>query len=196
VYVRQAQDQELNLIVSGKLWRDALVMMDKETESLWSQISGKAFRGEWFGESLEPYPSEMTTWGEWVKAHPETEVLFKSEGEREQQSVYNKYFGDQDKLGIFGRKVDDRRLPPKTRVVAVEAGGASMVFPIDQLPENKPVSAQLGNISIEVVPTGAGGYHAYETTGDGKQGDQLRAHVVFWFGWVSFYPQAKVWNGG
>ena len=196
MYVRQAQGQELNLIVSGKLWRDSLVMMDKETESLWSQISGNAFRGEWSGENLELYPSEMTTWGEWVKAHPETKVLFKSEEEREQGSRYNNYFGDRERLGIFGRKVDDDRLPPKTRVIAVEAGGVSMVFPIGQLPEEKPVSAQLGDISIEVVPTGAGGYHAYEITKDGKRGDQLRAHVVFWFGWVSFYPQALVWDGG
>ena len=48
MYARPTDDEgrPLTFGVSGKLWRDALVMFDRQTGSLWSQISGDAIRAE------------------------------------------------------------------------------------------------------------------------------------------------------
>ena len=47
------------------LYRDALVMYDRETLSLWSQIGGRAIRGPLRGQTLQPLPSVHATWKEW-----------------------------------------------------------------------------------------------------------------------------------
>jgi hypothetical protein len=232
VYVRESDGEELSFIVSGKLWRDALVMFDRGTESHWSQITGTAFKGERAGQSLAPYPFEMTTWKEWRQAHPRTRVLYKDPDDRQTASVYESYFSDSGRLGIFGRKVDDDRLELKSIVVAVEVEGASMVFPRAELPRDRVVEISVGDVPVMVVPTAAGGHVAYDrrvagrtvsfTLGEGllvaDEGElgpwdartglpggnansadpalrPVRAHVTFWFGWVSFFPQADIWQG-
>jgi hypothetical protein len=60
--------------VSGQLWNRSLVMMDVETESLWSHLLGRAMRGELVGAELEIVPGEMMTWEGWLAAHPDTTV--------------------------------------------------------------------------------------------------------------------------
>ena len=42
VYAREVNGEELTFGVSGLLLRDALVMFDHQTDSLWSQFIGKA----------------------------------------------------------------------------------------------------------------------------------------------------------
>lgn len=231
MYVRTIKDQELSFIVSGKLWRDAMVMLDRETMTHWSHLSGHAFKGDLAGEELEFYASEMTTWSEWLAANPGTKVLFKELEERgETQSRYQGYFHDPDRLGMFGREIEDHRLKPKDIVIAVKVGDASMVFPRDRLPRDRAVNTVLGEVAIVIVPTPAGGFLAYdrrvgdstpdlEVDGDrlsGPEGEiwnvvtgmpapdtadgtppleSLKAHVVYWFGWVSFFPKAQIWEG-
>ena len=232
MYVRRTDNQEHTFIVSGKLWRDSLVMLDVETQTHWSHISGKSFKGELAGRELEIYPSEMATWGEWVAAHPETKVLEKDEESRGlTASVYDRYFTDPERQGVFGRQVDDDRLSPKHIVVAVLVDEVSLAFPRDRLPADRVVQADVGETPVAVVPTPSGGYLAYsrivggntvdltltdgmlKATGSspgswdaetglptGSAGGEpalqpLRAHVIYWFGWVSFYPEAGVWEG-
>lgn len=56
------------------LWNRSLVMIDKETGSLWSHILGRAMRGPLKGESLELLPGVMTDWKTWKTEHPHTTV--------------------------------------------------------------------------------------------------------------------------
>ena len=50
-------------------------MYDHLTESYWSQLVGQAICGPQRGERLRIRPFEVTTWGEWRDANPDTEVL-------------------------------------------------------------------------------------------------------------------------
>ena len=43
--------------VSGKLYKAALVMYDRQTESLWSQLKGEAIAGPMTGAKLAVLPS-------------------------------------------------------------------------------------------------------------------------------------------
>lgn len=52
VYARKIEGKTLDLGVSGALYRDSLVMYDRETGSYWSQIDGKALRGPLTGKKL------------------------------------------------------------------------------------------------------------------------------------------------
>lgn len=169
MYVRKIEDRELSFIVSGKLWRDAMVMLDRETMSHWSHLTGHAFKGDLAGEELEFYVSEMTTWSEWLAANPETRVLFKDPEERgELQSAYQAgYFDNPDRIGMFGRQIDDQRLKLKEIVLAVEAGDVSMVFPRDRLPRDRAVNAVLGEVPIVLAPHPSGRVPCLRSKGRG-----------------------------
>ena len=229
MYVRQQDGEELDFIVSGKLWRDALVMLDRQTGTHWSQISGEAFQGELARAVLTVFPSEMTTWKAWREAYPETRVLRKDPPQIQKESRYASYFAEPTRLGIFGRAIDDDRLDPKEIVVAVEVGGESVVIPEAKLPRDRVVQLQVGDVPAVIVPTRGGGTVAYDRRVNGRVVDfelvgdslisddgawdartgaprgtnagqlsplgSLRAHVVFWFGWVSFFPDAQIWPG-
>lgn len=52
-----------------------LVMVDRTTESYWSQLLAQGICGDMTGESLSLVPSTVTTLGEWRHDHPETTVL-------------------------------------------------------------------------------------------------------------------------
>lgn len=53
-----------------------LLMVDRKTKSVWNQLSKKAIHGKLKGAKLELLPTSQTTWGYWVKKHPDTKVLF------------------------------------------------------------------------------------------------------------------------
>ena len=61
--------------VSGLLYRRNVLMYDRQTESLWSQIAAKAVTGPMAGASLEILPAEHTSWEDWKTRHPDTQVL-------------------------------------------------------------------------------------------------------------------------
>jgi hypothetical protein len=122
VYARpEAENGEpLKFEVSGRLWRDTLIFFDTETESLWSQLLGRAVQGKQEGRALEHLPSIRTTWAEWKSLHPHTKALAKpAELDR---SRYQRYFDADDKFGISGRALVDERLPGKHAVLGLEAG--------------------------------------------------------------------------
>ena len=70
VHVRQIEDKTLTFIVSGKLWRNSLIMQDKETGSLWSHVTGECLEGEYEGMQLEMIPVVQTSWQQWSPSIP------------------------------------------------------------------------------------------------------------------------------
>jgi len=63
--------------VSGKLLQNTLVMFDRETNSLWSQLYGAALLGPLEGRRLAVFPSLHTEWRVWQSQHQDTRVLSK-----------------------------------------------------------------------------------------------------------------------
>ena len=61
--------------VSGKLLQNTLVMYDRQTERLWSQLYGAALDDS--GHTLAFFPSIFTEWAAWYMQYPESQVLSK-----------------------------------------------------------------------------------------------------------------------
>jgi len=61
----------LTLGTSGKLYLSDLVMYDRQTESLWSQIEGRAVAGVLAGAELARVPVQTVAWAQWRAAHPD-----------------------------------------------------------------------------------------------------------------------------
>ena len=169
MYAREVDGKDLSFGVSGKLWRDSLVLYDRKTGSLWSQGDGKAFYGELKGTKLEPLPSTMTTWKEWKAAHPETLVLEKPRGERSAGSPYVRYFADPDRLGVLGRENPDPRLPGKDLVFGLEIDGDTVAYPASVLARQPVIDDTVGGEPVVVYfDRGAGSAYAYSQRLDGR----------------------------
>ncbi|NNE07910.1 MAG: DUF3179 domain-containing protein [Gemmatimonadetes bacterium] len=168
MYERTIDDTVTTFGVSGKLWRDSMIMYDRATESLWSHITGECFRGAHEGAKLAVVPSTQTTWAEWRTHHPGSRILFKPGGKGE-GSHYRRYFDDPARFGIHGRGIDDDRLAGKDLVLGVRFGDDRVAYPIAAFGD-----ASVRNDSIAGVPVvliymkESEAVHVYERTADEK----------------------------
>ncbi len=75
VYAGKTQSGLAHFGVSGRLDHSNLVMWDEETESLWSQLTGRALYGERKGEAVELAPAVFVGFDTWRRIAPHTKVL-------------------------------------------------------------------------------------------------------------------------
>ena len=106
--------------VSGKLILNAMVMYDRQTDSLWSQFLGEAVEGPLAGAKLELVSSQLTTWSAWREEYPDTLVLDTLGPVSDQ---YAPYYAD-GRSGVLGQSHFDGRLGSKDLVVGI-AGQAN-----------------------------------------------------------------------
>lgn len=75
MYARRAAGRVLTFDFAEGLLDNNLLIVDRETNSVWSQLHGKAVIGELEGTPLEIVPSLQTTWKFWRERHPDTRVM-------------------------------------------------------------------------------------------------------------------------
>lgn len=127
------------------LYRDALVMYDHETGTLWSHVDGRALKGALVGQTLQALPAMHAAWQEWKTLYPESLVLRK-QGERE--SSYEDYNRDPSRVGIFGRRLKDSALPPKERILGVRYGDSATAFVLKDVRQAGLVNAEVGGVPV------------------------------------------------
>ena len=101
VVFRSAIDgNDLQFGVSGLLYNSDVLLYDRATESLWSQLLRKAVSGPYKGTALQTLPVHHTIWGDWQKRHPQSEVLTPQTGySRDYEG--NPYAGYEDEEHIY-----------------------------------------------------------------------------------------------
>lgn len=161
---RRVDGTVTNFGVSGLLYKNALVMYDEVTDSLWSQVLARAIRGPQTGESLALEPTTITTWGEWRDNHPDTVVLRPppesgtiAPGDGTRNYNVNPYVGYQqsDEAGLDG-EFDDDRLHPKTEVLGVSHGDVARAYPAETIAQEDPLEDEVDGLPIVVTMTGDG----------------------------------------
>lgn len=78
-FLRTVEDKTLHFEVSGKFLDNAMVMMDRETGSLWAQSRLEAVKGDLAGQTLALLTASQVPWQEWVNAHPDTTLVIDEE---------------------------------------------------------------------------------------------------------------------
>ena len=135
--VGRLMDRYIPCGVSGKLWRDALLMYDHQTRSLWSHITGRAVEGKCQGKQLEILVSiPKITWQFWKTHYPETKVLsvgdnadqLRPQREDDVQEGYQQYHRSSS-AGISRTKYNDFRLKNKEQVVGVRIDENYRAYP-------------------------------------------------------------------
>lgn len=185
VYARSLGDSTLTLIVSGKLWRNSLIMMDEETETLWSHISGEALSGPLAGHRLKSLPSVQTTWQQWVASHPNTRVLKKPD--EILSSRYAGYMEDPERAGIFRTFWLREVMPAKTLVHGIVRGPHAIAMADSSLAPGASREIVVGETTVTFFRGTDGGVRARD-----QQGEEILVRTAFWFAWSAFYPHTDV----
>ena len=147
MYTREANGRELELRVSGKLYKDAMVMFDRETGTLWTQVDGSALRGSLAGHRLVEIPAMQTAWKVWKQLHPDTLVLSKPAGIR--GTSYADYFDDRKRRGLSGTR-GDPRLEGKTLIIGLQSGDEAVAVPLAALRKKQLVDIELAGEPLVV----------------------------------------------
>lgn len=163
---REAAGEETLFGVSGRLWRDDLVLYDRATASLWSQLLAAAIRGPLTGERLSLVPSTLTTWGEWRQRHADAAVLLpppQSNTVRGRDATYNyfdsKYgYGDQRQLIGYDSQGE---LGRRTLVLGIEHDDTARAYPFDAVREAGVVNDRVGDLPVVVTVTAENSMAAY-----------------------------------
>ena len=128
------KDQMLNFGVSGLLYNSDVLLYDRNTQSLWSQIMGQAISGQLAGQKLTLLPLSHTTWSAWLRDHPQTLVLSTETGI---QRNYNRdpYAGYEKSRSLYF--ATSRKAPntyhPKERVLGLQIGSSFKAYPFIEL---------------------------------------------------------------
>lgn len=137
-FERRVGDRVLEFGTSGLLWRSALVMYDRQTETLWSHFTGEAIVGVLTGTLLETFPVATVPWSVWRDAHPDGLVLSRDTG-HDRSYGRNPYPGYDDVTSdpfLFEGEVDGR-YTAMTRVVGIELEGRAVAVPLAELRERR-----------------------------------------------------------
>jgi hypothetical protein len=148
---RRVGERILDFGTSGQLYFSALVMYDRQTESLWSQFTGEAIAGRLTSTTLETFPVSTVSWASWRKANQNGWILSRNTGfDRDYgRNPYVRY-DDPDKDPFLFEGEADKRMPPMTRVVGVRIGDQSAAVVLEPLIENKVQHVQLAGRSLAI----------------------------------------------
>lgn len=148
-YYRQLDDRIFDFGTSGRLYNSALVMYDRQTESLWAHYTGQAIAGALTGSQLELIPVATVAWETFLAEHPNGLVMTRPGGFGRQygSNPYANYDQPDGQPIFFGGTLDPR-LPPQTRVLVVRHGGASVAVQLDTLQSEGVLRLDLGGAPV------------------------------------------------
>lgn len=125
---RIVDGERLDFGTSGMLYADNLVMYDRQTQSLWPQLTGLASVGAMTGTQLEAIPMGAVGWAQFRDAHPDALVLSRQTG-HDRDYGSNPYVGYDEPDGSLLAPIPggtDDRLLVKERVVGLGEGSEAV----------------------------------------------------------------------
>lgn len=190
-FVAEIDGTPLTFGVSGLLYNSNLLLYDRETASLWSQLRRQAVSGPLAGARLDRLPVTQTTWGDWRRRHGHTRVLSKDTGFQRNYVVdpYDSY-SESPWLSFSASPTSDL-YPPKERVLGLEIAGRTKAYAFSEL-------QAAGNLVLDrfaqqeiLIRFDAASQSARAYDADGTELASTRA---YWFAWYSFHPDTEIFE--
>ncbi|MEK7684917.1 MAG: DUF3179 domain-containing protein [Verrucomicrobiota bacterium] len=180
VFHRQVAERTLSFGVSGLLHNSGVLMYDRQTGSLWSQLAMKAVSGPQVNTELEWLPSEHLTWAAWKEKYPHGEVLSTQTGAQRNYSgtAYAGY--EQSPETMFRVPTYRTELPKKEWVVGLIIDGIARAYPLKSLPPGQTVRDEINSAALEITFHPASQLAEVRRAGSGEL---LPSVKVYWFAW-------------
>ncbi len=122
----------------GWLWKNAYILYDVETDSLWHHLTGRALSGPLRGTALARWRTELLTWEAWRAEHPDTLVLPKPAAHPADLSV-----------DVYAQRNSGLRFG-----LGIEIGEERVLYPLALLHDG-PVEDEVAGIPVVVAGDGA-----------------------------------------
>ena len=193
VFDRKVKGQVLTFGVSGLLYNSNVIMYDRQTESLWSQVATEAIDGELRGAELQQVATATsTTWEQWQSQHPDTRVLSRNTGYRRnyERSPYGDYDSSRDIMFPVTERSD--RFHPKTLVAGVEVDGNFKAYPLPELKQVKGSRLQDEFAGKKLIVRWNTESQSVQVSD--IQGRTIPVNVLYWFAWYAFHPETEVFE--
>ncbi len=188
VFDREIGGQVRSFGVSGLLYQSDVLLYDRGSESLWSQIASEAITGPERGKRLELLRSAQIPWGEWRERHPDTTVLSDATGYRRDYSK-TPYGGYSTSSRLYFPAPLDPRYPPKTPTLGLRtADGSARAYPAPELTASgSRVVESFEGRRIEVS------YDQVSRTFEVDAPPEIEVIEGYWFAWAAFHPESTVY---
>jgi hypothetical protein len=210
-YDRRVGDQVLDFGTSGALFHSALVMYDRQTESLWTHFDGRSVVGDLMGEQLEFVAVQTVSWSDAAQRWPEALVLDRPAGDLGRRpygtNPYPSYEGLDEPLPGFFQGELDPRLPSRQRIVGLFIDGEAVAIDRGDIESLETATLKIGDYTIRLehtpgvrspldgraVAEGAdiGSVSATQITA-GASEEAVPVLDTFWFAWAAYYPDTDV----
>jgi len=184
----------LSFGVSGLLYNSDVLLYDRESESLWSQLLNIAVTGKYKGTALKMLPVMHTTWKDWKHFYPSTLVLSENTG---YWRSYNRdpYAGYDESSHLYFpvfNKVP-KKYHPKEKVLGLAVIDVYKAYPFVELNKNK-INRLTDTVNGKVftIHWNKEERAAYIT---GEDGSIVPSVQSYWFAWYAFHPETEVFSG-
>ena len=149
---RDSDSPDSTFGVSGLLYNSNLLLYDRRTESLWSQLKLQCVNGDLIGERPTLYNIVETDWRTWKKLYPETLVLSEDTGLSRNYDTYpDGDYKTNDNYLLFLPAPHDRRLPNKKRVYAIIDNDKSKAYQFEDFTGGKAIIDTFNNKKYLIV---------------------------------------------
>src|SRR5689334_13419390 len=144
-------------IVNGKYEKFRLVGMDHfnamfedaTTKSWWRQVTGEAITGKLKGQHLPEVFSTQTSLGDWLRLHPNSQILQADPAFTESYGKTTKYEDGTSRDDLTG--TDSLSWKDKSWVIGIKAGNARKAYDWNQLMNERIIQDKIDKTAVALV---------------------------------------------
>lgn len=218
VFKRVVNGQETTFGVSGKLYNSDLVMYDRLTNTLWSQLDGTAIIGELAEQKLEILPLTITSWQDWKKSFPNSKVLSRDTGFVRDYDTYPYGTYESSAEILFPISTRDSTYHPKTRIYGIEVNNKFKAYLKGDIAREKIINDNFNGKNLLIVydesiddarifyrddkefilkngklVSGDIEYDLNDNSSNNKL-QELQVVKAFWFAWYAFHSDTEIYK--
>lgn len=187
MYARRVRERTLTFDFAEGLVEDNLLLVDRETRSLWSQLVGGAVSGPLQGTTLETIPSIQTSWRHWRTRNPGTRVMIVP-GEEGRPYFYRNRAPGAPRPAEPPTAHDTSALG-----LGLALDGETIWLPFTELERTAaPLTLSIASRTV-IVHHVADAPTAWAEDAEGRLLDGVLAYRT---GWLAFHPGSTVWSAG
>ncbi len=185
------KDQRLIFGVAGLLYNNDVLLYDRPSESLWSQIMSEAITGPMRGARLIALPVSHTTWRDWRERHPDSQVLSDDTGFSWDYDV--DHYPDYARSGrvFFPLSAQSGEYRRKEMVMGLAIDGQFKAYPFRELKRGpQQFSDQFAGRRFDIQ------YDHRNRTARAvdEQGAEVATVLAYWFAWYAFHPDTEIYK--
>ena len=192
VFDVQNDEIEFTFGVSGLLYNSDVLLYDRQTGSLWSQIMSQAITGPMKHTKLDLLPSRHTNWADWRELHPETLVLSTDTGYQRNYSSSPYLSYERSNRLMFNVENRNRAYANKDLVLGLSIGDRHRAYPLEELEKQgaERFNDELAEQQLTVVwSESANSAHVLD-----QSETEIPTVLAYWFAWYAFHPQTEIFR--